>query len=170
MFSRLRAVGPDGRDRGFAATGLAVVAATVVVALAVTAVAFSLRQKEADSPPVAGEGISERAEASYTSQAMSGVKNAATAMESWGAENGGDYTGVCGGAASTTCAAFDDTAAAGPNNRLVDNGLKLPQGVSVTVVRADAAGYCLQATHDNLPGYEVYFASEMGAPDTKPCT
>jgi hypothetical protein len=169
MFSRLQA-GPEGKDRGFAATGLAVVAATVVVAIAVTAVAFSLRQKEGDSAPTEGQGIAERNEVGYTSQTMSGVKNAATAMESWFVENGGDYTGACGGPASTACAAFDDTAAAGPNNRLVDQGLKLPQGVSVTVVRADAVGYCLRATHADLSDYEVYFASEVGAPQTEPCT
>lgn len=169
MFSRLHEAGPEGRDRGFAATGLALVAATVVVALAVTAVAFSLKEKEDDSS-VARETIAERNEAGYTSQAMSGVKNAATAMESWGVANRGEYTGACGGAASTSCAAFDDTATAGPSNRLVDQGLKLPQGVNVTVVRADAVGYCLLATHDKLPGYEVYFASAVGVPETEPCT
>jgi hypothetical protein len=169
MFSRLYS-GPEGRDSGFAATGLAVVAATVVVALAVTAVAFSLRQKEDDSASAASQGTAERNEAGSRAETMSGVKNAATAMESWAVDNGGAYIGACGGAASTTCTAFDDTAAPGPNNRLVDQGLKLPQGVSVTVIRADEVGYCLQATHADLPDYEVYFASEVGAPQTEPCT
>lgn len=162
MFSRLDAVRPKAREGGVAAVGLAVVAATVVVALVTTAVALSLTQEEKRSAP--GTERDARAET------MSGIKNAATAMEAWGNENGGVYIGACGGAASTRCAPFDQSAEPGPSNRLAENGLRLPPDVSVTVVRADAAGYCLQATHEDLAGYEVYFASEVGAPKTEPCT
>jgi hypothetical protein len=66
--------------------------------------------------------------------------------------------------------AFDNTAAAGANNRLMDNGLKMAPAVNLAVIRADSTGYCLHATHDNLTGYNVYFASANGSPSTTACT
>ncbi|MDQ3981975.1 MAG: hypothetical protein M3271_04765, partial [Actinomycetota bacterium] len=111
-------------------------------------------------------------EKGWKSQTESAVKNAATAVESYGTENGGDYTGVCGGATQTSCAAFDTTETA-TTNKLISNGLKMAPEVNLQVIRADATGYCLKATHDNLtgtPAYAVYFSSSTGAPSETACT
>ena len=178
MRSRLHAL-RDGGERGFANTGIAVVAA-VAVALTATAVVVSMTREEGrpaassepaaeQSEPAAEQGAGGPREAEWTGDTMSALKNAATAMEVWGVENGGAYTGACGGPSSTSCAPFDRTAAGGPSNGLVENGLVLPPGVTLEVIRADAAGYCLRAEHASLPGYEAYYASEAGAPGAKPC-
>ena len=161
MISRPRAARPEARDRGFAGTGFVVVVATVVVALAVTAVVLSMTHEE-DRPA--------QVERDPRAETRSALLNTATAMETWSIDNGGAYLGACGGAGSTSCPPFDASVAAGPNNRLVENGLKLRPGVVVEVVRADAVGYCLQATHEDLPDYELYLASHVGVPNTNPCT
>ena len=151
MFQRLR----EARERegGFTLIELLVVIIIIAI-LAAIAIPVFLKQREKG----------------WKSQTESAVKNAATAAESWGTENGGTYVGLCGGAAATTCTAFDNTAAGGAANRLMDNGLKMAPAVNLAVVNADASGYCLSATHDNLSGYTVYFSSANGAPSTTACT
>ncbi|HEV2754565.1 MAG TPA: hypothetical protein VG318_02155, partial [Actinomycetota bacterium] len=68
-----------------------------------------------------------------------------------------------------------DTTDTASTNKLVSNGLKMAPQVNLRVIRANSAGYCLAATHDNLmdganPTYEVYFSSSNGAPSTTACT
>ena len=154
MFQRLR----ESRENegGFTLIELLVVIIIIAI-LAAIAIPVFLKQREKG----------------WKSQTESAVKNAATAAESWGTDNGGTYVGLCGGASATTCGEFDNTASAGVANRLMDNGLKMAPAVNLRVIRADATGYCLAATHDNLqaaPVYTVYFASSSGAPSTTPCT
>ena len=170
MFSRRQAPW-DGSQGVFAVSGLAAVAAAAIVVLAATAVGFSLTRKdEASTAPVA-EKETGQSQATARADTMSALKNGATALEVWAVENGGAYTGACGGAASTACTAFDRSATGGPDNRLVESGLLLPRGVSLEVVRADSDGYCLRATHEDLPpDYEAYYESDTGTPGTKPCS
>ena len=170
MFSRHHAPW-DGSQGVFAVSGLAVVAATAIVVLAATAVGFSLTRKDDVSTPRVAEQDTGPNEGAARADTMSALKNGATAMETWGVENAGVYTGACGGAASTTCTAFDRSAAGGPANRLVEYGLQLPRGVSLEVVRADSKGYCLRATHEDLsPDYAAYYSSQTGTPGTEPCS
>jgi len=133
MFQRLR----EARERegGFTLIELLVVIIIIAI-LAAIAIPVFLKQREKG----------------WKSQTESGVKNAATAMESWGTENGGDYT--CG----ATCA-----------TKLTDNGLKVAPDVTVTVVSANSAGYCLKGTHSDLGAdtvFAVYYDSDVGAPKT----
>ena len=156
MFQRFQATREE-REGGFTLIELLVVIIIIAI-LAAIAIPVFLKQREKG----------------WKSQTESAVKNAATAAESWGTENGGTYVGLCGGASATTCGEFDTTASAGVNNRLMDNGLKMAPAVNLRVIRADATGYCLAATHDNLPDgtprYTVYFSSASGAPSTTACT
>ncbi len=152
MFQRFH---NEDKERGFTLIELLVVIIIIAI-LAAIAIPVFLKQREKG----------------WKSQAESAVKNAATAVESYGTENGGNYTGVCGGAAATACAEFDteDTAT---TNKLISNGLKMAPQVNLEVIEATTTGYCLKAEHDNLqtaPVYEVYFSSAKGAPSTTACT
>ncbi len=153
MFQRFQATRED-KERGFTLIELLVVIIIIAI-LAAIAIPVFLKQREKG----------------WKSQAESAVKNAATAVESYGTENGGTYVGVCGGAAATACAAFDTTDTA-TTNKLLSNGLKMAPAVNLEVIEAASTGYCLKATHDNLtsPAYAVYFSSATGAPSTTPCT
>ncbi|HEX2058360.1 MAG TPA: hypothetical protein VHI71_08325, partial [Actinomycetota bacterium] len=77
----------------------------------------------------------------------SAAKNAATAMESYGTEAGGNYTGA-------------------NLATLTGQGLKVAPAVTVSVEQADATGYCVKAVHSSLTGSPVFFDSENGAPST----
>ena len=150
MFQRLREAREN--EGGFTLIELLVVIIIIAI-LAAIAIPVFLKQREKG----------------WKSQADSAVKNAATAVESWGTENGGDYTGACGGAAATSCAAFT-TAAPGVGNQIDENGLKMAPDVSLDVIEASATGYCLHAEHSSITSYDVYFSSETGAPSTVACT
>ena len=148
MFQRLREAREN--EGGFTLIELLVVIIIIAI-LAAIAIPVFLKQREKG----------------WKSQTESAVKNAATAMESFGTENGGSYVGV------TPDATAFDTNAPAATNKLIDNGLKMAPAVNMEVIEAAASGYCLKATHDNLtsPAYAVYFSSATGAPSaTVPCT
>ncbi|HEX2049945.1 MAG TPA: prepilin-type N-terminal cleavage/methylation domain-containing protein [Actinomycetota bacterium] len=147
MFQRLR----EARERegGFTLIELLVVIIIIAI-LAAIAIPVFLKQREKG----------------WKAQTESAVKNAATAMESYGTENGGSYVN-----AVPDTNYFDNTASAA-TNKLIANGLKMAPEVEVAVLSADANGYCLAARHDNLttaPRYTVYFSSANGAPSTTSC-
>jgi type IV pilus assembly protein PilA len=143
MFQRLREAREN--EGGFTLIELLVVIIIIAI-LAAIAIPVFLKQREKG----------------WKSQTESAVKNAATAMESYGTENGGSYAGV-----TPDATAFDTTASAA-TNKLIDNGLKMAPAVNMEVIEATTAGYCLKATHDNLtsPAYAVYFSSAKGAPSS----
>ncbi len=143
MFQRFHAAREE-REGGFTLIELLVVIIIIAI-LAAIAIPVFLKQREKG----------------WKSQAESAVKNAATAMESYGTENGGNYSG-----AVSSTAYFNSTA----SNGLTTNGLKMAPDVTVAVLSASTTGYCLAAKHANLSDYTVYFSSNNGAPSTTACS
>ncbi|HZY56261.1 MAG TPA: prepilin-type N-terminal cleavage/methylation domain-containing protein [Rubrobacteraceae bacterium] len=128
MFQRLREAREN--EGGFTLIELLVVIIIIAI-LAAIAIPVFLKQREKG----------------WKAQAESAAKNAATAMESYGTENGGSY------------------ANANPAT-LTAQGLKVAPGVTVTVEDATATGYCVKAVHSSLTGTPVFFDSDTGAPGT----
>lgn len=130
MFQRLR----EARERegGFTLIELLVVVIIIAI-LAAIAIPVFLKQREKG----------------WKSQADSAAKNAATAMETFGVENNGSYTGA------------DLTA-------LENAGFNGTTDVTLTpTVAADGLKYCISADHANLPAAQtVWFHSDDGKPTT----
>ena len=127
MFQRIREAREN--EGGFTLIELLVVIIIIAI-LAAIAIPVFLKQREKG----------------WKSQTESAAKNAATAMESYGTEAGGNYTGA--NLATLTA-----------------QGLKVAPGVTVSVETANATGYCVKADHANLTA-DVYFDSDTGAPGT----
>ena len=153
MFQRFQAK-KEGRESGFTLIELLVVIIIIAI-LAAIAIPVFLKQREKG----------------WKSQAESGVKNAATAMESLGTENGGSYDMACGTVAvpSATDGCAYTTAGTTHTVLTAGQGLKLATDVTLTVIRADATGYCLSAAHANVTA-PVYYSSSNGAPSATVCT
>ena len=142
MFQRFHEMRED-REDGFTLIELLVVVLIIAI-LAAIAIPFFLAQRER----------------SFESQAQSALKNAATAMESYGTQNEGSYVGAVVGTPGT------------PSNdpkSLETQGFNHTQKVVVSIVSATASDYCLKANHDNL-GTDWYYDSETGDPSTTVCT
>jgi type IV pilus assembly protein PilA len=131
MFQRFQA--SKEREGGFTLIELLVVIIIIAI-LAAIAIPVFLKQREKG----------------WKSQAESAVKNAATAMETYGTENNGSYAGA-------------------NLATLTNNGFKNTTGVTVAVVSATATAYCISADHVSLAD-NVYFSSTSGAPTTTACT
>ncbi len=130
MFQRLR----EARERegGFTLIELLVVVIIIAI-LAAIAIPVFLKQREKG----------------WKSQAESAVKNAATAMETYAADNGGAYTGA-------TLA------------KLQTAGFRNTSGVVMSEPQVTATTYCLEANHDSLSA-NVYFSSDTGKPSETSC-
>jgi type IV pilus assembly protein PilA len=119
------------REEGFTLIELLVVIIIIGI-LAAIAVPAYLRQREKG----------------WRTQAVNDMKNAATALESWAAnENGGLYTGL------------DGATQASPE--LVGEGYRSNVLVDVTVA-ATASEYCVRGTHRHLPGVVYVYRSGVG--------
>jgi type IV pilus assembly protein PilA len=91
----------------------------------------------------------------YRATLKSDLKNAATAVESYGADNNGQYTG----------ASFGTGAAAG-NVEFNESA-----NVTVDIVGANGTTYCLKATDSRLgTGEPWYYDKATGVPSTTACT
>ena len=131
MFQRFQAM-KEEREGGFTLIELLVVIIIIAI-LAAIAIPVFLKQREKG----------------WKAQAESAVKNAATAMETYGTENNGSYAGA-------------DLAT------LTLNGFKNTTGVVVAVDAASATAYCISADHTSLSD-NVYFSSTSGTPTTVDC-
>ena len=130
------------RDDGFTLIELLVVIIIIGI-LAAIAIPTFLRQREK----------------AWRTQAVNDMKNAATAVESWATDNGGDYSGTNGAT---------DTDA-----QLTDNGYRSNMLVDVQVV-ADTTSYCIRGRHAQIADLEYVFRSgvgivQVGAPGVIPC-
>jgi prepilin-type N-terminal cleavage/methylation domain-containing protein len=131
-------------DRGFTLIELLVVILIIAI-LAAIAIPVFLAQRNK----------------SYRAQVEAALKNAATAMESYSTETGGDFTAADGA----------DSDNAGPTDPytvvLVGNGYKKAETVHIVV---DVVGglYCITADHDSLPASDPWqigtYNSNQGSP------
>ena len=137
MFQRFHAM-RERSEGGFTLIELLVVIIIIAI-LAAIAIPVFLKQREKG----------------WRSQTQSGLKNAATAMESYATENNGDYSG-------TSIAEL----APGAAN---DQGFNSPADVTVTVTTADATGFCLQGINSNLTGETWSYDSDSGEPVEAAC-
>jgi type IV pilus assembly protein PilA len=141
MFQRFHEM-KERREGGFTLIELLVVIIIIAI-LAAIAIPVFLRQREKG----------------WRAQTQSGLKNAATAMESYATENNGDYGGVTGA---------PSTAALEPGGA-DDQGLNLPPDVTVTIASADASGFCLNGVNANLAGETWSYDSDVGEPVSGAC-
>jgi type IV pilus assembly protein PilA len=118
MLQRLRAKRED--EGGFTLIELLVVILIIAI-LAAIAIPVFLRQREKG----------------WRSQMQAGLKEAATAYESWSTENNGSYA---------TAGGVGDLEPGGAS----DQGLNYAADVTLTEVNADVDSYCVEATHNNL--------------------
>ncbi len=130
------------REEGFTLIELLVVVIIIGI-LAAIAIPTYLKQREK----------------AWRTQAVNDMKNAATALESWATENGGDYSGLNGATQSSP--------------QLLGEGYRSNVLVDVEVV-STTSEYCVRGQHKQLAGLEYVYRSgvgvvQSGAPGVIPC-
>ena len=100
----------------------------------------------------------------WRSQAESALKNASLAMETVGAGNSGDYSSADG----DKCVGTDCSLASELTS--TESGFTGTTNVTVTVVEADTAGYCITATHALDTDIAMQYDSDVGSPEDGDCT
>ena len=130
------------REQGFTLIELLVVILIIAI-LAAIAIPIFVRQREK----------------AWSSQVRSALKDAATAIESYGTGTGGLY-GALDGADS----AADNAAYA----LLRANGYKKASTVEITVAAPAGTVYCITATHSLLPATNVWETAVYNSSDGSP--
>lgn len=131
------------REQGFTLIELLIVILIIAI-LAAIAIPVFLRQREKG----------------WESQVKSALKNAATAIESYATETGGNFAGVAGA---------DSDLPAGSYQVLLSNGFRKPSDVRVEIATKDGdTQYCVTATHTILASSNVWqkatYNSSAGTP------
>ncbi|HET7483575.1 MAG TPA: prepilin-type N-terminal cleavage/methylation domain-containing protein [Actinomycetota bacterium] len=137
-------MGERQRQDGFTLVELLVVVVIISI-LAAIAIPIYLRQREKG----------------WTAQVQSSLKNAATAIEAWAVDNGGDFTSLNGADASV----------------LEPQGFHMPTWASspgyITIV-ANGTRYCIQAQHSQMSTSAAWrrstYDSAIGEPKSDPDT
>src|SRR4051812_31533794 len=119
------------RDEGFTLIELLVVIIIIGI-LASIAIPVFLKQRQK----------------AYRTNSLADMKNAATAVESYATEHGGDYSGING---ATQASAL-----------LTDEGFRGNLWTSLAIT-ADTSSYCIQGTHVHLPGQTFVYRSDAGS-------
>ena len=131
------------REQGFTLIELLVVILIIAI-LAAIAIPVFLRQREK----------------AWTSQVQSALKNAGTAIESYGTDTGGTFGALDGADSAADNAAYV---------LLRNNGYKKASTVEITVA-APAPGtvYCVTATHSLRPAADVWQTAVYNSSDGSP--
>ena len=142
MFQRFHAL-RERDERGFTLIELLVVILIIAILAAIAIPVFLNQRKKG-----------------WVSQQQSALKSAATAIETYATEEGGDY--------SPDGTTYVDNAAlmAGLDSAY---GFNPTANVTVTLISADGTGYCFQAVHDPVTTTWSY-DSDKGEPRDEVCT
>jgi type IV pilus assembly protein PilA len=145
MFQRFHEM-KERDERGFTLIELLVVILIIAILAAIAIPVFLNQRKKG-----------------WASQLESSLKNSATALETIATENNGAYTSAAG----QSCVAAADCT--GGTDLLHTFGYNGTVDVTLTVIRADGTGYCLQADHTQ-DSPDQYYSSDDGNPTETACT
>lgn len=130
------------RERGFTLIELLVVSLIIAILAAIAIPIFLVQREKA-----------------WASQVQSALKNAGTAIESYGTGTGGDFSAL-----NLADSAADNAAYA----LLRTNGYKKASTVEITVASPAGTGYCVTATHSLLPATNVWRTAVYNSSDGSP--
>ena len=136
------------KESGFTIVELIVVI-LVIALLAAISIPIFLRQREKG----------------YVAEVQSSLKQAATGIESYSTETGGDYSAIDGANSAADNAAYE---------LLVDEGYRNPPHMEITVVTSGGGQkYCITAAHSALsaanPWETATYNSSEGFPSPDAC-